>query len=105
MNKIFRADCINEMSILKDKSVNLVVTDPPFGIDFKSDGGALTLSPSEVTEGNEESGIHQRKHKDGWTIKGKICEEKERRRDRDFDAHFDCGCGAPSHKLCVHLFS
>ena len=46
-----------------------------FGKDFNSKGGALTLSREEVTDGSEESGIHQKTHKDGWTIKGKIHED------------------------------
>ena len=46
-----------------------------FGKDFKSEDGALTLSPSEVTTSNAEEGIHKRTHKDGWTIKGEIHED------------------------------
>ena len=46
-----------------------------FGKDFDSEDGALTLNTCEVTKGDKESGIHQRKHKDGWTIKGEICED------------------------------
>lgn len=51
MNKIFRADCINGMSILKDKSVHLVVTDPPFGIDFKSTKANYNRKNSNVIKG------------------------------------------------------
>ena len=46
-----------------------------FGIDFHSPGGALTLSPSEVTEDKEYSGIHTRTHDDGWTITAEIHED------------------------------
>ena len=52
-----------------------MVIEKKFGIDFKSEGGALTLNPSEVAEGSEESGTHERKHNDGWTIKGEIYED------------------------------
>jgi hypothetical protein len=46
-----------------------------FGEDFTSSGGALTLSQDDVTDGEEEEGIHSRIHKDGWTITGKIHED------------------------------
>lgn len=46
-----------------------------FGTDFNSSGGALTLSTSEVTEGNESQGVHIRKHDDGWIIMGEIHED------------------------------
>lgn len=47
-----------------------------FGIDFKSDGGALTLNPSEVCENHKsETGNQHRTHPDGWTIYGEIKED------------------------------
>jgi hypothetical protein len=46
-----------------------------FGEDFNSDGGALTLKPSEVSKNNVESGIHTRTHEDGWTITGEVHED------------------------------
>lgn len=46
-----------------------------FEEDFHSPGGALTLRDSEVTEGNEEGGVHTREHESGWTITGKIHED------------------------------
>lgn len=52
-----------------------MVVEKKFEVDFKSEGGALTLNPYEVTEGNEESGTHERTHDDGWTIKGEIHED------------------------------
>ena len=46
-----------------------------FGVDFNSEGGALTLAPSEVTDSGHESGTHAKTHEDGWTITGKIHED------------------------------
>jgi hypothetical protein len=43
--------------------------------DFKSEGGALTLNPSEVTDGNEQNSFRTKKHEDGWTISGEIHED------------------------------
>lgn len=45
-----------------------------FDVDLE-DGRALTLSQREVTEGEEESGEHERTHNSGWTIKGTIRED------------------------------
>lgn len=46
-----------------------------YGIDFSSEGGALTLSRGEVTDSQAESGIHTLTHPDGWTITGAIHED------------------------------
>ena len=46
-----------------------------FGQDFASDGGALTLDPSQVTDTNTESGTHTRTHDSGWTITGELHED------------------------------
>lgn len=46
-----------------------------FGVDFNSDGGALTLSARQVTSGQKDSGTHSRTHGSGWTIKGEIHED------------------------------
>ena len=47
-----------------------------FGIDFNSEGGALTLSSGEIS--STEIGNYDfcgRKHKSGWTIVGQIQED------------------------------
>jgi DNA modification methylase len=36
LNRIYQRDCIEGMRLLADDSVDLVVTDPPYGIDFRS---------------------------------------------------------------------
>ena len=46
-----------------------------YGVDFESEGGALTLSSSEVTDDSSQSGTHEKIHLDGWTIKGEIHED------------------------------
>lgn len=35
-NKIVKGDCLEELKSLPENSVDLIVTDPPYGIDFKS---------------------------------------------------------------------
>lgn len=48
-----------------------------FGIDFTSDGGALTLRPSEVSDNGYvgRKVVSEKTHPDGWTIKGEIHED------------------------------
>lgn len=48
-----------------------------FGIDFNSDGGALTLNPSEVSENGytKDKDIQKKTHTDGWTIQGEVHED------------------------------
>lgn len=36
INKIFQGDCLEIMRQMPDKSFDLVLTDPPYGIDFQS---------------------------------------------------------------------
>ena len=45
-----------------------------FGIDFYSSGGALTLSPGDVSNG-EGVGEDSKTHENGWTISGDIYED------------------------------
>lgn len=35
-NNIYNADCLDIMRLMKDKSIDLVVTDPPYGLNFRS---------------------------------------------------------------------
>ena len=39
LNKIHHADCLDFMKQLPDKCIDLVLTDPPYGIDFLNGGG------------------------------------------------------------------
>lgn len=46
-----------------------------FGVDFDSEGGALTLPAEDVTDTDAISGMHERTHPEGWTISGEIQED------------------------------
>ncbi len=35
-NKIYNIDCIEGMKYIPDNTIDLVITDPPFAIDFKA---------------------------------------------------------------------
>lgn len=54
-NRIFNEDCIAGMARhLPDASVDLVITDPPFGIDFQAKRGNYNRKGSRVLEGYNE---------------------------------------------------
>ena len=36
VNKIYNNDCIDGMKIIPDEKIDLVITDPPFAINFKA---------------------------------------------------------------------
>ncbi|MCC6461393.1 MAG: site-specific DNA-methyltransferase [Saprospiraceae bacterium] len=54
-NQIFNEDCITGMARhVADKSVDLVITDPPFGIEFQAKRGNYNRKGSRVLEGYTE---------------------------------------------------
>ena len=52
--KLIHGDCLEVMPTLADKSIDAVITDPPYGIDFKSNGqlftGAKSIYGDKTTE-------------------------------------------------------
>jgi site-specific DNA-methyltransferase (adenine-specific) len=53
-NKIYNLDCIEGMKIIPSKSVDLVITDPPFGIEFKANRKNYKRKHSLVLDGYNE---------------------------------------------------
>ena len=53
-NTVFNEDCISGMDIIPDESIDLVITDPPFGIDFKATRQNYNRTASRVLEGYNE---------------------------------------------------
>lgn len=51
MNKIYNTDCISGMKSIESGKVDLVVTDPPFAIDFKAAKANYNRTASRVMEG------------------------------------------------------
>jgi site-specific DNA-methyltransferase (adenine-specific) len=63
VNKIYNIDCSEGMrKLIPDNSVDLVVTDPPFAIDFKAKRSNYNRTQSRVLEGYNE--ITQEKYYD-----------------------------------------
>lgn len=53
-NKIYNQDCIEGMKCIPDNSVDLIITDPPFAIDFKAKRANYNRTASRVLEGYKE---------------------------------------------------
>ncbi len=53
-NKIYNMDCINGMKCIPNNSIDLVITDPPFAIDFKAKRNNYHRTASRVIEGYNE---------------------------------------------------
>ena len=54
INRIYQGDCIQKMTDVADASVDLVITDPPFAIDFKAARSNYNRTASRVMEGYNE---------------------------------------------------
>jgi len=54
INKIYNADCIKGMKNISNDAVDLVITDPPFAIDFKAKRSNYNRTASRVIEGYTE---------------------------------------------------
>lgn len=52
INKIINADCMDILKQLPDKSVDLVLTDPPYGLAAKSSQGSGKLKNRAFNQGN-----------------------------------------------------
>lgn len=51
VNKIYNMDCFDGMKQLFDNCIDLVITDPPFAIDFKAKRSNYNRTQSRVLEG------------------------------------------------------
>jgi site-specific DNA-methyltransferase (adenine-specific) len=50
-NQIYNMDCIKGMSLIPKNSIDLIVTDPPFAIDFKTTRSNYNRKDSNVIDG------------------------------------------------------
>ncbi len=53
-NQIYNMDCIEGMKYIPSNSIDLVITDPPFAIDFKAKRSNYNRTSSRVIEGYNE---------------------------------------------------
>ena len=75
MNKIYNKDCIIGMKTIPDETIDLVVTDPPFAINFKSKKANYNRTASRVLAGYNEWGkgasLGEAVNEGLWFIPGK----------------------------------
>ena len=57
MNKIYNKDCIIGMKTIPDETIDLVVTDPPFAINFKAKKANYNRTASRVLAGYNEINV------------------------------------------------
>ena len=57
MNKIYDKDCIIGMKTIPDETIDLVVTDPPFAINFKAKKANYNRTASRVLSGYNEINV------------------------------------------------
>ena len=53
-NDIYNMDCIEGMKLIPDNSIDLIITDPPFAIDFKAKKGSYNRKHESVLDGYNE---------------------------------------------------
>ena len=53
-NRIYNMDCVEGMGRIVDGAVDLIITDPPFAIDFKAQRGNYNRTGGRVLEGYNE---------------------------------------------------
>lgn len=54
LNKIYNMDCIEGLKYIRDNTIDLVITDPPFAIEFKAQRNNYNRTASRVLEGYNE---------------------------------------------------
>lgn len=54
LNKIYNMDCVEGMKLIQNNCMDLVITDPPFAIDFKAKRSNYNRTQSRVLEGYNE---------------------------------------------------
>ena len=54
-NKIIQGDCLEVMKGMGDKSVDLILTDPPYGIDYQSNMRVMSKQFDKIANDNNDS--------------------------------------------------
>ena len=72
MNKIYNKDCIIGMKTIPDETIDLVVTDPPFAINFKAKKANYNRTASRVLSGYNEINVEDYyKFTNNWMLQVK----------------------------------
>ncbi len=80
-NKLICGDCVNELEKIEDSSIDIVITDPPYGIDY-------TSNRSEFSEHVTKKGIANDTLDEAITLLEKTCEVLNRKTKADSHFYF-----------------
>ena len=81
-NNIVNGDCIDILKTLDDKCIDLVITDPPYGINYKSN--ALKYDNTITKRGLMNDGV------EAFELLDKTCEVLQRKTADDSHLYFFC---------------
>lgn len=73
MNNIYNMNCIDGMKLLKDESVNTIIADPPFCLNFKSEKANYNRKQSNVLKSYQDV-----KHDDYYSFNEEWMEQAKR---------------------------
>lgn len=65
-NRVYQGDCRELLGFVEPESVDLVIADPPFGIDFRGKPGNYNRTPERVMEGYAEGGSDYLEFTKAW---------------------------------------
>jgi len=83
--QIYNGDCLEVMKELPDKSIDLIVTDPPYGLNYRSNWGSKT--------GNLKDYIENDKPEEFISLIQKVMPEFKRLLKTDSEVYWFCGGG------------
>lgn len=66
INQIINADCLEVMKTFPDKSIDLVLTDPPYGIDYQSNMRVMSKQFDKIANDNNNSRFEA--YKELWRV-------------------------------------
>lgn len=87
LNRIILGDCLEKLKELPDESVDLVITDPPYGLNFRS---------AWPSEGRKKDFIRNDKPQDLVPLINKVIPELLRVLKKDSEIYWFCGGGGGS---------
>ncbi|MDY6895049.1 MAG: site-specific DNA-methyltransferase [Thermotogota bacterium] len=105
VGKIINADCIEAMGYLKDESVDLVVTDPPYGLNYNN--GDLAHNWEKVFGGNTKNMVARPILNDDEKTANKVFRNflKQAKRLLKYGACCCCCCGGGGPKPLFALWT
>jgi len=74
INKIHQGDCIEQMKLLEENSIDAIITDPPYGLEFYGVRNGISLNLEKENLLLEVGEMLQKKTNDAYMRINKNCE-------------------------------